>query len=310
MEKFKMPNTDLIVSKMGLGCMRIASKSDEELDELIRTALDEGINFFDHADIYGHSQCEKKFGDVLKRHPEWRQEMVIQTKCDIVPKYEGGQRYDTSREHILDAVHKSLEKLQCGYIDILLLHRPDALMDPVETAQTFKELKDEGLVHYFGVSNHSAGAIARLQKELDFPLVVNQMQLSIVHSYLLDAGFGINMAEPQSLLHDDGVLNWCLAHDMTVQTWCPLQASWEDGTFIGNPKYPKLNEILENLAEKYHVTRAAIALAWILRIPGAVMPIIGTTSPGHLKESIAALDVHLSRQEWYDLYAAQGKLLP
>ena len=151
MKYFQLPQTNLNVSRIALGCMRIADKSVDEVDELIKTALDAGINFFDHADIYGGGKSEKVFGEVLKRHPDYRQKMIIQTKCAIVP----GQRYDFSKEHILKSVDDSLMRLNTDYVDILLLHRPDALCDPKEVAEAFDELYEAGKVKYFGVSNHT-----------------------------------------------------------------------------------------------------------------------------------------------------------
>ncbi len=310
MEYVTMPNTGLKVSRLALGCMRIGGKTPDEAEALIRTALDEGVNFFDHADIYGGGRCEALFGEVLKRTPGLREKMVLQTKCDIVRKEVGGPRYDTSREHILRSVDNSLRRLQCGYLDILLLHRPDPLMDPQEVAETFEELRKAGKVRYFGVSNHNPAQMALLQKYTKQPLAANQMQLSIVHSCMVDAGLHVDMTDNEAVDRDGGVLDYCMLHGITVQTWCPLQASWADGTFLGNPKYQKLNLALEKLAAEYGVTSSAVALAWILRHPANMQAIVGTTSPAHLKEACGAADVRLTRQQWYDLYMAEGKTLP
>lgn len=310
MEYFTIPNTDLKASRLALGCMRIGSKSVDEAEELIKATLKEGINFFDHSDIYGKGECEKLFGKILSINPELRKEMIIQTKCDIVPDYAGGKRYDTSKEYILNCVDKSLERLQCGYIDILLLHRMDALCDPKEVAETFNELHEKRKVHYFGVSNHSVSKMALLKKYMKQPLIINQMQLSIIHSYMFDADFYVNMADKEAIDRDNGMIDYCQLNDITIQPWCPLQASWEDGTFIDNPKYFRLNEVLKRLSDEYHVDKSAIALAWILRHPAIMQPIIGTTSIQHLKESCKAAGIRLTRQQWYDLYMAEGKVIP
>ena len=306
MEYFQLPKTNLKVSRIALGCMRIAGKSVDEVEELVKTALEEGINFFDHADIYGGCQSEKVFGEVLKRNPDYRHKMIIQTKCAIVP----GKRYDFSKEHILSSVDDSLKRLQTDYVDILLLHRPDALCDPKEVAEAFDELYKQGKVKYFGVSNHTPLQIELLQKYSKYPIIINQLQLSIVHSVMIDAGMNMNMKEAWAQDKDGGVLDYCRLKDITIQPWSVVQASWAEGTFLDNPNYQKLNQVMQELADEYHVTKSAIAIAWLLRHPACMQPIVGTTSPLHLKESVAACDVHLTRQQWYDLYLASDKPLP
>lgn len=310
MKYMNLPNTDLRVSRLALGCMRIGQKSMEEVEALIQTALEEGINFFDHADIYGGGESERLYGSVLKQNPGLREKMVIQSKCDIIPKQAGGPRYDTSKDHILSSVDKSLQRLQCGYLDVLLLHRPDPLMDPEEVADAFETLHQAGKVRYFGVSNWAPGKMALLQNAVKQPLVVNQMQLSLVHSCLLDAEIFVDMMEDQAVDRDGGVIDYCMLHHVALQTWCPLQASWAEGSFIDHPKYAGLNQILENIGKKYGATKAAVALGWILRHPAEMQVVVGTTSPQHLKESCKATEFELTRQEWYDLYLGTGKALP
>ena len=306
MDYFQIAKTNLKASRLALGCMRIANKSTEEVEELVQTALDAGINFFDHADIYGGGKSETIFGEVLKKHPEYREKMIIQTKCGIV----SGKRYDFSKEHILQSVHDSLERLQTEYIDILLLHRPDALCDPKEVAEAFDELYESGKVKYFGVSNHTPLQIELLQKYTKHPLIINQLQLSIVHSVMIDSGMNMNMKESWAQDKDGGVLDYCRLNDITIQPWSSIQASWAEGTFIDHPNYQKLNDVMQQLAHKYQVTKPAIAIAWLLRHPACMQPIMGTTSPVHLKEMVQACDVHLTRQQWYDLYLASDKPLP
>lgn len=303
---FNLPHTDLNVSRIALGCMRIADKSVDEVEELIYAALDEGINFFDHADIYGGGKSETVFGEILKRHPGLREKMIIQTKCAIVP----GKRYDFSKEHIVNSVKASLERLHTDYVDILLLHRPDALCDPKEVAEAFDELYRDGLVRYFGVSNHTPLQIELLQKYTKHPIIINQLQLSIVHSVMIDSGLNMNMKEAWAQDKDGGVLDYCRLKDITIQPWSVVQASWAEGTFLDNPNYDKLNNVMQELADEYHVTKSAIAIAWLLSHPACMQPIVGTTSPAHLKESAAACQVQLTRQQWYDLYLASEKPLP
>lgn len=306
MKYFELPHTDLNVSQIALGCMRISEMQLEEVETLIEKALSLGINFFDHADIYGNGKCEELFGQALAKHPEWREQMIIQTKCGIVRK----QRYDFSKEHILSCVNESLKRLQVDYIDIVLLHRPDALCDPEEVAQAFNQLIDEGKVRYIGVSNHTPGEIELLQSYLADPLIINQLQLSIVHSHLIDSSMTLNMSTPYSIERSAGVLDYCRLKKITIQPWSPLQATREEGSFIDNPHYEELNKVLDKLAKKYLVNKSAIAIAWLLRHPAHMQPIVGTTSIQHLQELADASKVTLTRQEWYDLYLASGKILP
>ena len=310
MEYITLPNTNVKVSKISLGCMRLKGKSVEQIEMLLKNALELGINYFDHADVYGHGECESLFGEVLKRNPQLRKKMIIQTKCDIVPVYNGGQRYDTSKEYIKKKVKESLRKLNVDYIDILLLHRPDPLCNPIELSETFSELQEEGMVKYFGVSNHSVGKMKLLQKYLKQPLVINQMQFSIIHSHMVDSDIFLNMDDSKGIDRDNGMIDYCHYNEITIQTWCSLQASWMDGTFIDNPKFPKLNAVLEELANKYKVAKSAIAIAWILRHPANMIPVTGTTSIDHLKQACEATNVKLTRQEWFDLYMAEDKLVP
>ena len=247
MEYFDLPHTDLKVSRVALGCMRIANKSVEEVEELVKTALDEGINFFDHADIYGGGKSEEIFGQVLSRNPELRKQMVIQTKCAIIP----GKRYDFSKEHIINSVYASLERLQTDYVEILLLHRPDALCDPKEVAEAFDELYESGKVKYFGVSNHTPFQIELLQKYTKHPIIINQLQLSIVHSVMIDAGLNMNMKENWAQDKDGGVLDYCRLKDITIQPWSVVQASWAEGTFLDNPDYLKLNTVMQRLEPNF-----------------------------------------------------------
>ena len=308
MKYIHVKNTDLEVSEIALGCMRLFPKSEEEVEEFVLKAMELGINFFDHADIYGGwnglPYSEEVFGKVLAKHPELRSKMIIQSKCGIRQGY-----YDFSKEHILEAVNESLRRLHTDYLDVLLLHRPDTLMDMEEVANAFDELKESGKVHYFGVSNMNAMQIELLKKYVHVPLVFNQLQFNVVHAGMIDAGLHVNMTTPQSIDHDGSLLEYCRLHDITIQPWSILQASWEKGTYIDNPEYEKLNVKLQELADKYKVTKAAIAVAWILRHPSRMQPIAGTTSTKHLEELCKACDIKLTREEWYSLYLVD-RMLP
>lgn len=288
-----------------LGCMRTGNLQVSDLENLIYTALDLGINYFDHADIYGRGKAESLFGEVLAKNKDLRSKIILQTKCGICDGY-----YDNSKEHILFSVTESLKRLKTDYLDYLLIHRPDVLTDAREIAEAFAILSKTNKVKYFGVSNMSPSQISYLQKYLDYKIVINQVQLSICHSLMLDRYFNVNCNNDLASDRDGGLLEYARKHDITIQAWSILQASWEEGSFLNHPHYPKLNQKLEELAEKYQVTPAAIAVSWILTIPGKIDPIVGTTNPLHLQEIAKAKDVKLSREEWYSLYKSVKGPLP
>lgn len=310
MKKLALPGSRMEMSSFVLGNMRISSLSEDQLYELIRTALDLGINFFDHADIYGSGECEKHFGRVLEAHPGLREQMIIQTKCDIVTGANGGPRYETTKDYIIRQARQSIENLKCGYLDILLLHRPDPLMDPREVAQAFDELEREGLIRHFGVSNFPPSKLRMLQKFVSSPLKINQIQLSAVHSLPVDEDVYFDMVDKRASSRSGHILDYALEEDIVLQAWCPLQASWEDGCFIDNPNYPELNRILDELARRYEASKTAIAAAWIFRLPQKMQVIAGTTNSEHLKEMAKGADIRLTAQEWYDIYSACHHPLP
>ncbi|WP_455683821.1 aldo/keto reductase [Thomasclavelia sp.] len=304
MEYYTLPKTNLKVSKIALGCMRIASKTPEQVEQLILEALKAGINFFDHADIYGGGKSEQLFGTVLQKYPQLRNKMIIQSKCGIKP----GICYDFSKEHILKSVDGILNRLQTEYLDILLLHRPDALMDPKEVAEAFDELYNNHKVKYFGVSNHTSGQIELLKKYCKQPIIINQLQFGPAHSQMIDYGIFANMEN--GIDHDGGILDYCRLNDITIQPWSTIRATLSEDTFLNNPNYPKLNKQLEILAVKYNVSKAAIVNAWILRHPANMQSIIGTTSIQNMLDSISGVDIRLTREEWYAVYNAEDKPLP
>ncbi len=308
MNTYLIPNTDLEVSEISLGCMRMKNKSVDEIEALVKVALDNGINFFDHADIYGGGSSEAVFGEVLKKHPDWRSKMIIQTKCGINVKQ---HTYDFSKAYILSCVEGSLKRLNVKMIDVLLLHRPDALMDPKEVAEAFDQLYHLGKVRYFGVSNMDASTMALLQKHLKHKLIINQLQFNVVHAFMIEHNMNLNTIENVAMMRDTGLVDYCRLHDVLIQPWSVLQStSPNSGTYIDNPEYPELNVKLEEVANHYGVTKAAIAIAWILRHPAGMQPIVGTTNPKHLQELCEASKIKLTHEEWYALYLSVGRKLP
>lgn len=305
MKKMNIGLSSISSSPIALGCMRIAKLPVEQVEQLIQTSLDLGIDLFDHADIYGGGASETVFGEALSRHPEWRSKMIIQTKCGI-----RSGMFDFSLEHILASVETSLENLQTDYIDILLLHRPDTLMDPREVAEAFDILYKSGKVKHFGLSNHSPLQIQLLQKHVKQPLIINQMQFSIMHSLMVDSGFNVNIDNHEAIPSDRGVLEYCRIHDITIQTWSPFQYGMFEGVFIDNSKFPELNRVLDELSTSKGVSKNAIAVAWILRHPANMQVVVGSTSIERISQIARATDVTLSREEWYRIYLSTGKVLP
>ncbi|WP_029288244.1 aldo/keto reductase family oxidoreductase [Cellulomonas sp. HZM] len=306
---FTLPGTDIVVPNVVLGLMRITDKSDDEIRELVRTARDAGIDFVDHADIYGGELhlCERRYAEAVQLTPSERAATTIQTKCGIRP----GLGFDFSYEHIVESVNGSLEALQTDYVDILLLHRPDALVEPEEVARAFDELEAAGKVRAFGVSNHTPGQIELLRKHVRQPIVANQLQLSITHAPIVAQGVATNMqALDQSGSRDLGIVDYCRLNDITIQAWSPFQAGFFTGVFLGNEEYPELNEVIDRLAEKYDVPPIAIATAWITRHPARMQVVLGTTSPDRVAGAAQGSQVPLTRGEWYELFQAAGYTLP
>lgn len=294
------------VSRIAQGCMRIDRLTRVELDALIRSDLDAGISFFEHADIYGgNGRCEELFGNILREDPSLRERMTIQTKCGIRP----GQ-YDFSKEHILTSVEQSLKRLGTEQVEFLVLHRPDTLVEPEEVAEAFTQLKEQGKVKKFGVSNHNAMQIALLNKYLPEPLVIDQLQFGLGHTVLVDAGLNVNMKNEESVNRDDSTLDYCRLNDITIQAWSPLQFGFIKGHFMGNPDFEGLNRKLEELGEAYGITATAMAIAWILRHSAKIQPIVGSVNSERMHDIAKAADVTITRKEWYDLYCATGKSLP
>jgi len=312
MKRITLAGTDIEAPEIVLGLMRIAEKSDDEVRELVRTAREAGIDFVDHADIYGPDlhACERRFAEAMALTPSQRDELTIQTKAGIVTD---GPYFDFSYEHLVEAVEGSLRALRTDRIDILLLHRPDALVEPEEVARAFDELHAAGKVRAFGVSNHTPRQIDLLRAHVRQPIVANQLQLSITHAPLVAQGVAANMqAERQSAVLDGGgLLDYCRLHDIAVQAWSPFQAGFFDGVFLGDDeRYPELNAVVRRLAAQYGVEPEAIATAWITRIPGRTQVVLGTTTPARVTAAAAGSDLTLPRAEWYELLRAAGYRIP
>lgn len=307
MKNIKIGNSSLEVPNIIVGAMRLGDLEEKDLNSYIHTALDNGINFFDHADIYGNGKSEEAFGNALKNDSSIkREDLIIQTKAGIVP----GKNYDSSKEHLLKSVDDSLNRLQTDYLDLFLIHRPDALTDPAEIAEAFDELEKSGKVKHFGVSNHNPMQIELLKKYVNQPLLVNQLQFSLPVSNMVAQGMEVNMDSPGSINRDGSVLDYSRLNDMTIQAWSPFQMPNWEGPFIGSEKYPELNKTLEELAQKYNTTPTALAAAWILRHPANMQVIAGTANDKRLKEIAKANDINLSREDWYKLYLSAGHILP
>lgn len=299
---------DKELSEIVLGMMRIEDKSVKEVEELVETALSVGINAFDLADIYGRGRCEELLGLVLKNRPDLREKMWIQSKCGI--RIEEFTYFDFSKEYILQSVDGILERLQVDYLDSLLLHRPDALMESDQVAEAFDLLYKQGKVRDFGVSNQNPMMMEFLKKDVKQPLAVNQLQLSAAFTPGFESGFHVNMEDSQAAMRDGSIFEYCKLHDVVIQAWSVLQFGYFRGNFVGNEKFQALNQVLERLAIKYGVTSSTIAISWILRYPAKMQAVVGTTNPKHLIEASQATNFNLTRKEWYEIYLAAGNNLP
>jgi predicted oxidoreductase len=305
MKKINIANSEISASEISLGCMRITELSKQDASILVNTALEEGINFFDHADIYSGGKSEEVFAQAIDMSPGIREKLIIQSKCGIRKGY-----FDFSKEHILESVDGSLKRLKTDYLDVLLLHRPDALVEPEEVAEAFTILHNSGKVRYFGVSNQNPMQIELLSKYLNQKLIINQLQFSITNTGMIDSGINVNMKIDRSLDRDGSILDYCRLKDITIQAWSPFQFGFFEGIFLNNDKFPELNQKIDEIAEAKGVPNTAIAIAWILRHPAKIQPIVGTTNAGRLKDICKASQINLTRPEWYDIYKAAGNTLP
>ncbi len=326
MKTFHILNTPLDVSRIAYGCMNLGGGWNREplTDPIrqtalaaIRAALEQGLNLFDHADIYCMGKSEEVFALIWQERPGLREKVIVQSKCGIRfpgdPDSNAPGRYDFSYAHILNSVEGSLKRLKTNYLDLLLLHRPDALVEPEEVARAFDTLHQSGKVRFFGVSNHTAAQITLMQKHVRQPLVVNQLELSLLHSHLIDEGIVFNQTHPAESLRGEGTLEYCRLHDITIQAWGPLAS----GAVIGTGGEPpseaarSASTVVAALARDKNVSPEAIAIAWLLRHPARIQPIIGTTNPARIRAACEADVVELTREEWYRLFiAGRGRPLP
>jgi predicted oxidoreductase len=298
--------TGFHVPVIAAGFWRVENVSRAEAGNFVKSALDMGAYFFDNADVYGRGLAEEMFAEALAASGVARDKVVIQTKCGIRP----GVAFDFSKDHILRSVEGSLKRLRTDYIDVLLLHRPDALTEPEEVAEAFGTLQGAGKVRYFGVSNQKPMQIELLRKYVKQPIVANQLQLSIAYAGMISQGINVNTMEDAALDRDGSVLDYCRLHDITVQPWSPFQYGFNQGVFLGNGQFPALNAKIDELAAQYAVSNTTIAMAWLLRHPARFQPVTGTMKPERLRDCVKAAEITLTRDEWYAIYLAAGNVLP
>jgi predicted oxidoreductase len=301
----KLGSSSLEVPVIAVGCMRINSLDKTQAETFVQTALDLGANFFDHADIYGAGDCEEIFADAIHMNDDVREKIILQSKCGIRKGM-----FDFSKEHILHSVDGILKRLRTDYLDTLLLHRPDALVEPEEVAEAFDILESSGKVRHFGVSNQNPMQIQLLRKSVKQPLVANQLQLSITNATMISSGINVNMENEAAVNRDGSVLDYCRLNDITIQPWSPFQYGFFEGVFLGSDKFPELNQTIDEIAKKYEVSNTTIATAWLLRHPAKMQPVIGTMNLERLQDCCKASDIYLTREEWYEIYRAAGNVLP
>jgi predicted oxidoreductase len=306
MRTINLGKSELRVPVMAVGCMRINKIGKPEAERFVQTALDIGANFFDHADIYGDGVCEEIFADAIHMNSAVREKIILQSKCGI----RKGVAFDFSKEHILKSVDGILKRLKTDYLDVLLLHRPDALVEPEEVAEAFELLEDSGKVRHFGVSNQNPMQIQLLKKCVKQPIVANQLQLSIMNAAMISQGLHVNMSDATAVNRDGSILDFCRLNDITIQPWSPFQYGFFDGVFLGSEKFPALNAKIDEIAARYHVSNTTIAMAWLLRHPAQMQPVTGTMNIERLKDCAKAAELKLTREEWYEIYLAAGNNLP
>ena len=317
MKQINLGATSLKIPAMGLGIMRMEAKTPAEAAKAVDTAFDNGINFIDSADIYGQGKSEEVLGQALKLSNAKRTDLFIQSQVGILVEparsngsFVFGSRYEFTKQHILEAVDGVLKRMGTDYLDGLLLHRPDSLMDLDGIKEAFDILQASGKVRFFGVSNFNPQQFAMVQDSITQHLMFNQLQFGLKHTGMIDFGINTNIANADGTDHDGGLLDYCRHHHITIQAWSPFQYGNFEGTFIDNPDYPELNKKLGELATKYGVGKNAIAAAWVLKHPAQIQLIMGTMNPAHIADSAKGADVDLTNQEWYDLYLAAGHQLP
>ena len=308
------------------GLMRTAQMSVEGLVELLDFDLENGLTYLDTSDIYSAGYCEELLGKAFSARSGLREKFVLQTKCGIRMSSKGFTYYDFSQEHILEAAEASLKRLCTDHLDYYLLHRPDALFEPEEVASAFDNLKRAGKVLHFGVSNFNKSQLEYLNTIGRQPIEINQLQFSPAHTSLIDASICANRVESSAIDRDQGILNYCRMNNCTIQAWSPFRAA--KSTFTGgvidrfgrgkietrpyfdSAEFPELNAKLRELAKKYGASPAAVVIAWILRYPAHMQVVLGSTRNERIFDASRGVDIHLSREEWYEIYLSAGNFVP
>ena len=306
MRTVNLGTSGLKVPCVAVGCMRINKLEPAQAEHFVHAAIDQGAYFFDHADIYGNGDCESVFAKAIHMNSTVREKVLLQSKCGI----RRGVAFDFSKDHILKSVDGSLKRLNTEYLDVLLLHRPDALVEPEEVAEAFDILQSNGKVRHFGVSNQNPMQIKLLKRYVRQPIVANQLQLSITNATMISQGQHVNMQDDFAVNRDGSVLDYCRLHDITIQPWSPFQYGMFEGVFLGNEKFPVLNSKIDEIAAKYSVSNTTITMAWLLRHPAGMQPVTGTMNIQRLKDCVKAAEIRLTREEFYEIYLAAGNTLP
>lgn len=310
MKRFTFGSTDIETSHVALGVMRIDSRSRDEAKTIVKTVLDHGVTFFDTADVYGLGKSSEVLGQALKDLGVKRDSVWLQTKFGIVSTDKGNQRYDFSKEHLIEALDAELSRLGTDHVDSVLLHRPDTLMDLEDVAEAFNDMESAGKALHFGVSNMNPWQVELVQSGVSQKLEANQLQFGLMHTHMIQQELHVNMEDGPSLDHDGGILAYSRLKKMTIQAWSPFQYGFFEGPFIDNPKFPELNAELDKVAKSHNTNKNAIAVAWILRHPAKMQVVLGSMNPDRLTQMFEGADVDLERQEWWDLYFAAGNDLP
>lgn len=325
MKAYKIAKTGLETSRIAYGCMKIGASWDRQpltADQkrhalkLIETAVENDINFFDHADIYTIGKSEAAFAEAWEGLSLKREDVILQSKCGIRfpdnPNPGDPHRFDFSYQHIVASAENSLRRLKTEYLDIFLLHRPDPLVEPEEVARAFDDLQSAGKVRHFGVSNHSAAQMAFLQHYLDQPLVVNQVEMNLLHAHLLNEGIFFNQwaGQPKAA---EGTIEYCRMNNVLIQAWSPVAQGrlFADPASVNEANVKSCATLVRKLASEKGTTLEGIVLGWLLHHPAGIQPVVGTTTPERIRNSAKADSVTLSRNEWFALFtAARGTPLP
>lgn len=318
MDTLLSSNTNIIYGCMGLGGLwdesPITKQDRKKAFKAIEIALENGIDTFDHADIYTLGKAERVFGEFLISHPAIRSQMKIQTKAGIQlgAAALGSNRYNLSKDYLISAIESSLKNLQTEYLDMFLLHRPDPLTSILEITDALLLIKEKGYALNVGVSNMSVRQIESIQATANLRISANQIQFSLGHSLMLEDEVWLNRRETQDNTLA-GMLAFAQTNHMTIQAWSPL----DRGEYLKKPSEKKdhktknTQKLIKELSQKYEVEPIAIPLAWVLQLPANIQPIIGTTNPKRIKAATKAGDLLLTREDWYDLWVtSKGVQLP